>query len=137
MDSKLNFLIKCNKNTKRFTFDGKVVEAKVVACYDGDTISLVFIPHERSEPCLFSCRCSKYNSAEIKSKNEEERKKAIESRDYLRDRILNKIVKAELGKFDKYGRILTIIYYEGININDEMIEKGYGKQYDGFGPKIF
>lgn len=130
-------LTKCNKKTKKFTFNGKIVQAKVVSCYDGDTIGLVFVPHEGSEPCLFSCRCANYNSAEIKSKDTEEKKKAIESREYLRDRILNKIITAELGNFDKYGRILTIIHCEGVNINDEMVEKGYGKLYNGHSTKLF
>ena len=33
--------------------------------------------------------------------------------------------------WDKYGRLLAAFYNNNININDMMIEKGYGYAYDG------
>jgi endonuclease YncB( thermonuclease family) len=64
-----------------------------------------------------------YNSVEIKSKNPEEKAKAIEARDYLRSLILDKIVEIEISNIDKYGRLLGVVCCNGRNINNLMLEK--------------
>ena len=45
---------------------------------------------------------------------------------------MQKILKAKLGKFDKYGRLLIEIFdNDNISINDKMINKMYAIRYDG------
>jgi len=44
---------------------------------------------------------------------------------YLQERIEGKKVKVKLSGKDKYGRWLATVFYEGVNINDELVEKGY------------
>jgi endonuclease YncB( thermonuclease family) len=127
----------CDIKTQKWTFEGNRVFAKCVKVYDGDTATFAFAPFTGSQPCLFSCRCLGYNSAEIKTKDIKEKQKAIESRDYLAKLILNKIVTLQLGKFDKYGRVLVHIYINNRCVNDEMVRLGYGKPYDGTGVKNF
>ena len=39
--------------------------------------------------------------------------------------------------WDKYGRILGEFFINGVNLNNEMIEKNYGYQYDGGTKKTF
>jgi endonuclease YncB( thermonuclease family) len=53
------------------------------------------------------------------------------------DKIHNrKIVTVQLKpKNEKYGRLLGTIFYKGENINDWMVNNGYGKSYFG-GKKI-
>lgn len=55
--------------------------------------------------------------------------------------IKGKIVKAELGKFDKYGRVLSkmsVATAEGdIDLTKWMIEKGIAKAYDGKTKNVF
>ena len=123
-----------HKKTPRFYFSG-VVEAKCVSVYDGDTAQFCFKPFEGCPISRFTCRMYGYNSAEIKSKDEEEKAKAVESRDALSRLILDKIVDLEVGRFDKYGRVLVKVFIEKQNVNEWMIEQGYGKEYFGKGDK--
>ena len=54
-----------------------------------------------------------------------------EAKKYLEKRILNKTVRLIYGedKKDLYKRTLAYIYFNGTNINKEIIEKGYGNIY--------
>jgi len=126
----LQLLNSCNIKTPKWTFDGYTVNAKCIKVYDGDSATFAFIPPGATTPFKFPCRCLGYNSAELRTKNQAEKNAAIQSRDYLSGRILNKIVKLKLGSHDKYGRILVDIYLDNIHINGEMISLGYGKAYD-------
>lgn len=125
------------KDTTKFSFDGRKVFAKVLNCYDGDTITLAFYPFEDDKIYSFNCRCLGYNCAEIKSKDLQEKEKAKLAKEHICSRILDKIVVAKLGDFDKYGRILVTIFCDGVNINQEMIDKNHGKFYDGDGEKLW
>ncbi len=121
------------KNTKRFNFDGNKFVGKCVKCYDGDTIHVVFFFLGKMQ--RFICRLDEIDCPEIKSKDPKEQEKAIIARDYLRERILNKLIFVECGKFDKYGRILVKLKYYPQNensnytINDEMLEKSLAIKY--------
>lgn len=136
--SEIEILNKCTKKTPKWSFEGLTVNAICLDVYDGDTSTFAFIPYTGCEPKSFRCRLLRYNSAEIKSKDENEKRKAKESRDFLSSMILNKIVKLQLGKFDMYGRILVEVYLpDGKNVNDEMLKTGHGMPYNGTGPKLY
>jgi micrococcal nuclease len=124
------------KNTPKFAVKGKYM-AKCVKVYDGDTITVAIVPFDGFTPCKFNCRCLRYNTAEIRTKDVEEKKKAIVSRDYLRGLILDKIIEIDVVDEDKYGRLLIEVFMDGVNINDDMLNKGYGKPYKGVGPKNY
>ena len=64
---------------------------------------------------------------------------AVISRDFLKSKIMNigTMVYIKCGDFDNFGRILGNIYFENpkkkidiISINDIMIKKGYGIEYN-------
>jgi endonuclease YncB( thermonuclease family) len=137
MDQELHILEKCTIKTEKLSYCGITVRAKCVKVYDGDTITCVFFLPGFDKPYKFSCRCNGYNSAEIKTSDPDEKAKAIAARDFLSAEILNKIVTLTLGDYDKYGRILVEVSYNGKNINSEMIKNGYGVKYNGKGPKLF
>ena len=117
------------QNIKRFSFEGVEKYAYIISCYDGDTCTILF--KWKKQNIKISCRIYGIDTPEIRTTNKEEKKKAIESRDYLRSLILNKIVFVKIMKYDKYGRPLIQLYYNNIDISKEMIEKGYGKEYFG------
>lgn len=117
------------KNTKTFSFENKKLFGKVIKVYDGDTIWIVCKIFDNIYK--IKIRLNELDTPELKSKDEKEKEKAELARDYLYNLIYNKYVYIECGKFDKYGRVLGDIIYNGKNINKLMIEKGYGVYYNG------
>ena len=114
---------------KKFSLSGMFFYAKIIKVYDGDSITAVF--RYNGEFYKWSCRLSGIDTPEIHSYNDNEKKLAIDARNYLRDNILEQIVKLECGDFDKYGRLLVIVYHNDINVNRVMIDKGYANVYSG------
>jgi endonuclease YncB( thermonuclease family) len=119
---------------EKFTFNGIVTYAKCVANYDGDTVTLIFKYNNKFIKC--NCRIVGIDSPEMHSKNVKLKKLAIKSKQFLADHILDKIVIANFGEFDKYGRILVNIKTlnqngDQHNIKDLLIAGGYAVAYDG------
>ena len=124
-----------------FTLDKCIFDAKIVRVYDGDTCFAVFKLH--NEHVKFKIRLDGYDSPEMKpaldSKNREcEKKSAQKSKEELEKHVLNKLVKLHCGKWDKYGRLLGTIYTNNnVNINQYMIDNGFGYVYGGGTKKEF
>jgi endonuclease YncB( thermonuclease family) len=130
------------KNTERFSLNGKRFLCKCIKVYDGDTITIAFKPFKDDDEKLntsmtnriykYSVRLSGIDTPEIRTTNTDEKIKAIAIRDKLRDKILNKLIYIECGKFDKYGRLLGYIFDENNkNINNWLINCGYAYEYNG------
>ena len=127
-------LLQSNDKTPRFTLKGNFV-AKCVNVYDGDTAQFTFRLARSFSVVRFTCRFEGYNCAEIRGKTEEERTRAKEVAAILREKILNKIVDLKVGDFDPRGRPLVTVCLNGININQWMLDNGYGCAYNGLGEK--
>jgi endonuclease YncB( thermonuclease family) len=119
-----------------FSFEGTYF-AKVIKCYDGDTIHCIFKYNGKFS--IFKIRMHGYDSCEMRPrKNIVNRdliiKKAHEAKEYLEELILGKNIILECTGQDKYGRLLGIVKLKPDDIksiNDIMIENGYGYAYDG------
>lgn len=122
-------LIQQTKQTTLFTLNGFKTEAKVVHVYDGDTIHIVFKYFDNFYK--WNCRISHVDTPELRTKNEEEKRKGYEVRDKLRELILDKIVNVQCLEFDKYGRLLIEIYIGDIYVNQWLIDNNLAKQYEG------
>ena len=145
-----------NNDIPFFTLDGQIFQSKIVDIYDGDTCSIVI--KLDGKYLKFKLRCLGYDSPEIKPPlNTEDRIQlidlAIKSRNYFISRVTNcdidllkhyskkeikelimnntKLVTLKTHGWDKYGRLLGEIFIDGININNEMVEKKYAYKYDG------
>ena len=110
-------------------------KAFVTKVYDGDTITVevdlgfkTFVKGEK-------IRLSRINAPEIRGVSRED---GINSRDYLRELILEKEILLETirDKKGKYGRYLGEVYIEietnkWLNINDDLVNKGFAvyKEY--------
>ena len=112
-----------------FSLEGQEHLAKVVDVYDGDTIKCVFPIHNTLY--RWNCRLSGVDTPELRTRCSIEKKHGYKVRDYLRDKILNKMVYVQCNDFDKYGRLLVNILYDGCIINDWLIQNDYAFQYDG------
>jgi endonuclease YncB( thermonuclease family) len=110
-------------------------KCKVVKVYDGDTITVA--AYLKGDPICyrFSVRLRGIDSPEIRTKNEDEKKAAIHSRDKLSEKILNKIVYLKHIGTEKYGRVLADVFYNNENINDWLLNNKLAVKYDG-GKKV-
>jgi len=135
---KLKELDVCNIFTPHFNIENETHLAKVVYCYDGDTVHCVF-KHDRMYQ-KFKVRMWGYNTPEMRPSKkipEEERqeiiKKANEAKNRLSDLIINKNVILECKGFDSFGRVLGEIKLLDSNttINQQMIDEGFGVEFYG------
>lgn len=142
-----------------FTLAGQTCEAKVVCCYDADTIRVVLVL--AGELRKFNVRLKGIDTPEKRSKNELERKAARAAhRALLRlllgsehydsalgtlAKLTRKAVRAALGasrrtvtlkcgEFDKYGRLLAELETHGddaTSAQTALVGGGFAKLYDG------
>ena len=116
------------KNTKIFIPNIKY--GKVVKVYDGDTITN--ISKYNKDFYKFSIRLYGVDTPELRTKNIEEKNRAIFVRNELRKKILNKYVKIKvIDKKEKYGRLLCDIVYDGENIREWLLKNSYANEYYG------
>ena len=97
-----------------FSLEGHEYRAKVVDVYDGDTIKCVFPIHDTLY--RWNCRLTGVDTPEVRTRCKAEKVYGYKVRDYLREKILNKMVYVRCGDFDKYGRLLVEILLSLIHI---------------------
>jgi micrococcal nuclease len=104
--------------------------ATVVAVYDGDTITAdidlgFYVVLRQQKIRLFGI-----DAPELHGGSTEENDAGAKSRDWLRQRVLDKTVELITIKDrrEKYGRWLGIIVVDGIKINDELVALGLAKK---------
>jgi endonuclease YncB( thermonuclease family) len=115
------------------------VECAFVSAHDGDTIDVQLDLMYVSRPVIMTVRLIGYDCAEIIPKGPTRTKI-----DKLQEKILGTLGKYALlkkiegsnltihlqGK-DKYGRVLGILYSNGVNINNYMLESNFAYMYQG------
>ena len=106
--------------------------ASVVDVYDGDTITVDIDLGFSMSLKKLKVRLTGIDTAEMKSKDPELKKKATAARDWLREQCLGQQVFLESAGLDKYGRWLGKVYTaEGICCNEELVRMGLALGYDG------
>lgn len=122
-----------NDKIKVFSFEGRECQGKVVSVYDGDTVKIVFPLTDKEPERLFkwNCRLINVDTPELRTKNKKEKEFGKKVRDMLREKILNNVVNVKCLDFDKYGRLLVEIFYEGVSVNQWLIDNNYAKVYQG------
>jgi len=117
-----------------FSFKDMKKKAKVISVYDADTVDAILCVRDR--PYRFKIRLNGIDTPEIKPPKSMENRElhvecGIKCREYLKSKILNKIVEVHCSEFDKYGRILGEIYIGNENISEHLVYKKYAKKYEG------
>lgn len=136
-------LAKCtDENTKWLSLEGIVCECKVVSVYDADTVTIAL--QWNNNIYKVKCRLFGIDSAEKRTKNQDEKKVALDATKWLQNLILNKIIWVKCGKWGKYGgRMLGELYLDKKNIkdnasiNDLIVKNGFAYYYDGKKKKEF
>lgn len=107
-----------------------IYRATVAEVIDGDTADLIVDKgfHEYAQIRVRFNGIDAPESYGVKASDAGRRSKA-----YLKERLTGKavIVQTFKDKTEKYGRYLADIYLDGICINDELVEMGFAKPYDG------
>ena len=116
-------------NTAKFGFEGQIKLCKCVKVIDGDSINIIM--NSNSKFYVINCRLDNIDTAELKSKNSEEKMVALQGKEYVKTRLLNKIFKIRCEKFDKFGRLLITIFYKNDTLNNELIRQNLAYEYKG------
>jgi len=126
-------------NCPLFSMNGEVHLARVIKCYDGDTVHCIF--KHNGKYTTFHVRMYGYDSPEMKpsktipeDKRKQIKENAVLAKKRLEGLILNKNIYLFCLEFDKYGRLLgkiKITLEDKQFINDLMIEEGHGYAYYG------
>jgi micrococcal nuclease len=110
-----------------FSLKDEVFNAKCIKCYDGDSITVIFFLN--NVLTKWKVRLLGINCKELRSKDKQEKELAVKAKDYLKSKILGKIIRLECDNFDAFGRILGKIYLDDILINNLMISEGYAENF--------
>jgi endonuclease YncB( thermonuclease family) len=129
----MSVLANCtNENTDWLSFDGRFIECKVVKVYDGDTITVV--APLGNGMYKVKCRLQGIDTPEIRTKDLLEKKAGYKSKTWMTEKVLNKCVWLQCGKYDKYGRVLATVFLnkdDEQSLNDTMVFDGAAQPYDG------
>lgn len=118
------------EDTLPFTFP--ITGGQVIKVYDGDTITIASrLPYHSSPLYRLSVRLDGIDTPEIKGKTEDEKEAARNARDAVSNLIMQKYIRLENVKSEKYGRILADVYIGDIHLNQWLIDNRYAVAYDG------
>lgn len=117
------------KDVREFSLDGLETDGRVVSCYDGDSLKIVF----SNEGSIFqwNCRLFGIDTPELRTRDLDEKAAAIKARNFLSELVLGKVVIVKCHEFDKYGRVLVSVFVDGLSVTETMIKNGHGYSYDG------
>ena len=136
-----------------FSFDGEKRWARVVSCYDADTMTIVM--EIQGKYYKYNIRLIGIDTCEMKSKNKENKERAVKARnrvlqwlglnielttEYTRNQIQKLLTEdvylvwIHCGSFDKYGRLLASVYlapHDTVSCADMLLEERYAYSYQG------
>jgi len=118
-----------NSDTEELSFENQVITGKVVSVYDGDTVKCVFPLNNKFYK--WNCRINGIDTPEIRTRSKLEKEMGFKARDFLREKILKKMVEIHCGEFDKYGRLLVNIKLDNQDMSELLISEGLAFKYDG------
>ena len=99
--------------------NAKLPTTIIESCYDGDTCTTI-----DGEKIRLAC----IDTPEIKGKKADPIP-AKEARDFLNNLLSNKKVSIRRITYDRYDRTVGELFINGINVQELIVQKGYGKIY--------
>ena len=122
-------------NAPREEKEVRMIWARVVDIYDGDTFTICYV----RDGIFFRrrCRCLGYDSPEIRTNNVQEKAAATRAKEFLKAYLPSSTSEFEISGLDKYGRFLISYTKNGRSLADVMIENGHGYAYAGGKKKQF
>jgi endonuclease YncB( thermonuclease family) len=122
-------------------YENRLVTAKIVSVYDGDTCNAIFrldvgLPYYNYKVRLVGIDTPEMKPPLNTPNRDQIIAKAKQARDFIKERTAGQLVTLELQGLDKYGRVLAKIYlttqptHESC-INTLLIGAGLANAYDG------
>tara|TARA_B110000438_G_C15682929_1_gene593219 strand:- start:517 stop:975 length:459 start_codon:yes stop_codon:yes gene_type:complete len=113
-------------------FVPNIKKCTVISVYDGDTITIASkLPYRNSPVYRWSLRIYGIDCPEMRTRNETEKNIAQIAQKKLEGLILHKTVELKDIKYDKYGRLLSDVYYNKKSISDMMLTERLAVPYFG------
>lgn len=106
-------------------------KAKVTRVVDGDTLDIVIDLGFRASMQL-RVRLARIDTAEMNSKDPEQREKALRAASFLASQVEGKSVYIKTSKSDLYGRWLAEVYLDescSESMSDRLLSEGLAKLY--------
>ena len=94
----------------------------IKSCYDGDTCTTI-----NGEKIRLAC----IDTPELKGKKADPFA-AKEARDFLNNLVSNKKVSIRRITNDRFGRTVGELFINGINVQEVIVQKGYGKIHERY-----
>lgn len=113
--------------------NGISVIGQVASIYDGDTLHVLAPVGEAGGTYDVKCRLAGINTPELRTPGGQAAKDALKA---IVDQTAGQVL-CNFGMNEKYGRPLVTLYGEPAkpSINQQLIELGHAKEYDGRGPR--
>jgi micrococcal nuclease len=106
-----------------------IYNATVTNVVDGDTIDAL-VDLGFTVFVLIRFRLSGIDTPELNSKDILLRENARKAKEFVIERILNKKVTIQSKKTDKYGRWLAVVYIDGYNLNQQLVDENLAVIYN-------
>lgn len=103
--------------------------AKVSHVYDGDTFTVGLVWKWRL--VKWRCRIMHVDAPELRTKDEDERRRAIAARDFLAGVLPTRVFRMRVHGLDKYGRLLVDPSVRGKALSEHLMQGGHAVAYDG------
>jgi endonuclease YncB( thermonuclease family) len=102
--------------------NAKLPTTIIKSCYDGDTCTTI-----DGEKIRLAC----IDTPELKGKKADPIA-AREARDFLNNLVINEEVSIKRITKDRYGRTVAELFKNQINVQELIVDKGYGKIYERY-----
>jgi len=115
---------------KLFDFSGLQCQCLLHRVYDGDSLRACFLYEDK--PITVAIRILGIDTPELRSRDPQEKKLAIQARDVARNLLQNRILNVKFFHNDKYGRsLVSITLPNGMDYAQYMITNKLGVPYTG------
>ena len=105
-----------------FSAYGALPTTIIQSCYDGDTCTTI-----NGEKIRLAC----IDTPELKGKKAEPIP-ATKARDFLNKLLTNEVVAIKRITKDRYGRTVAELFKNDINVQELIVDEGYGKIYERY-----
>lgn len=112
----------------------EIIPAMIIGVYDGDTITAIFVLSS-SDFFRIQLRINGIDSPELRSKNPLEKEAGKVVKNYVKNKLLSRILPIQILKWDKYGgRMDAEVYLDEsckTTLSQKLLRKGLVKPFSG------